>query len=89
MSVVRHLSTWCAAFLLAACATPAPQAATSWDVVIRGGTIYDGSGGAPYVGDVAIKGDRIAYRRSAHRRPRAGARSTRAASPSRPASSTC
>ncbi len=36
-------------------ATP-PQ----YDVVIRGGTIYDGTGGAPYQGDVAIKGDRIA-----------------------------
>lgn len=31
-----------------------------YDVIIRGGTIYDGSGGAPYVGDVAINGDRIA-----------------------------
>jgi N-acyl-D-amino-acid deacylase len=30
-------------------------------VLIRGGTIYDGSGGAPYVGDVALRGDRIAY----------------------------
>ncbi len=29
------------------------------DVVIRGGTIYDGSGGAPFAGDVAIDGDRI------------------------------
>src|SRR3954469_10169427 len=33
----------------------------SYSVVIRGGTIYDGSGGTPYVGDVALKGDRIAY----------------------------
>ena len=32
-----------------------------YDVVIRGGTIYDGSGGAPFAGDVAIRGDRIAY----------------------------
>ena len=47
MSRLRPLSTWCAAALLAACATPAPQPAPSWDVVIRGGTIYDGSGGAP------------------------------------------
>ena len=31
-----------------------------YDVVIRGGTIYDGSGGAPYEGDVAIRGDTIA-----------------------------
>jgi len=29
------------------------------DVVLRGGTIYDGSGGAPWVGDVAIRGDSI------------------------------
>jgi N-acyl-D-amino-acid deacylase len=29
------------------------------DVVIRGGTIYDGSGGPPFVGDVAIEGDAI------------------------------
>jgi N-acyl-D-amino-acid deacylase len=30
------------------------------DVIIRGGTIYDGSGSPPYVGDVAIQGDSIA-----------------------------
>jgi N-acyl-D-amino-acid deacylase len=30
------------------------------DVVIRGGTVYDGSGGAPIDADVAIDGDRIA-----------------------------
>ncbi len=34
-------------------------APAAYDVVIRGGTIYDGSGGAPLVGDVAIRGDRI------------------------------
>jgi N-acyl-D-amino-acid deacylase len=33
----------------------------SHDVVIRNGVIYDGSGGKPYPGDVAIDGDRIAY----------------------------
>jgi len=37
------------------CAQPA-----NYDVIIRGGTIYDGSGGAPVVGDVAINGDVIA-----------------------------
>jgi len=31
-----------------------------YDLIIRGGTIYDGLGGAPYVGDLAISGDRIA-----------------------------
>src|SRR5437773_549134 len=30
------------------------------DVVIRNGTIYDGSGGEPYAADVAIDGDTIA-----------------------------
>lgn len=29
------------------------------DLVIRGGTVVDGSGGAPFVADVAIDGDRI------------------------------
>jgi N-acyl-D-amino-acid deacylase len=40
-----------ASLLLSACA--------HYDVVIRNGTIYDGRGGAPITGDVAIKGDRI------------------------------
>jgi N-acyl-D-amino-acid deacylase len=31
------------------------------DVVIRDAMIYDGSGGKPYSGDIAIDGDRIAY----------------------------
>ena len=30
------------------------------DLIIRGGTIVDGTGGEPFVGDVAIDGDRIA-----------------------------
>ena len=44
--------------LLAASAAPAP---TAYSVLIRGGTIYDGSGGDPYVGDVALRGDKIVY----------------------------
>jgi N-acyl-D-amino-acid deacylase len=31
------------------------------DVVIRNAVIYDGSGGKPYPGEIAIDGDRIAY----------------------------
>jgi len=31
-----------------------------YDLVIRNGTIYDGRGGAPFVGDVAVSGDSIA-----------------------------
>ena len=30
------------------------------DIVIRGGTIIDGTGRAPFTGDVAIAGERIA-----------------------------
>jgi N-acyl-D-amino-acid deacylase len=30
------------------------------DLLVRGGTIYDGNGQPPKVGDVAIKNDRIA-----------------------------
>nr|WP_294171153.1 D-aminoacylase [uncultured Sphingomonas sp.] len=39
----------------------ASQPAPAYDVLIRGGTIYDGSGGAPYLGEVGIRGDRIVY----------------------------
>ena len=42
--------------LTAACATTQ----SDYDVVIRNGTIYDGRGGAPFTGDVALRGDRIA-----------------------------
>jgi len=48
--------------LLTACATstPPPQPATAYDIVIRNGTIYDGSGVDAIRGDVGIRGDRIA-----------------------------
>ena len=39
--------------------TSAAAQAPSYDLIIRGGTIYDGSGKPPVVGDVAIKDDRI------------------------------
>ncbi len=45
--------------LPAQAAEPAPPP-PAYDTILRGGTIYDGSGGKPYVGDVAIHGDRIA-----------------------------
>jgi N-acyl-D-amino-acid deacylase len=34
--------------------------AADYDVVIRNGMIYDGTGGAPYRADIAVSGDRIA-----------------------------
>jgi len=39
-------------------AAPVPA---SYSILIRGGTIYDGSGAAPYVGDVALQGDKIVF----------------------------
>lgn len=44
---------------LTSCAA-AREAPPAYDTILRNGTIYDGGGGAPYRGDVAIKGDRIA-----------------------------
>jgi N-acyl-D-amino-acid deacylase len=59
MNLVKHVrvlsivaaALWC----LTAHASPA-----EYDVILRGGTIYDGSGEKPYTGDLAIRGDRIA-----------------------------
>ena len=33
--------------------------AADYDLLIRNGTVYDGTGAPPYVGDVAISGDRV------------------------------
>ena len=37
----------------------APASPAPFDIVIKGGTLYDGTGGNPRVTDVAIRGDRI------------------------------
>jgi N-acyl-D-amino-acid deacylase len=50
-----------AAFLTGAAAQPQPAAPKRHDVLIQGGTIYDGTGSKPYVGDVVIDGDKISY----------------------------
>ncbi len=54
---MRHLGKASIVVLLFLAACGSPQ---EYDVVIRGGTIYDGSGGDPFAGDIAISGDRIA-----------------------------
>lgn len=47
--------------LLSGCAGRPPHAPeTPYDLVVRGGTIYDGSGRPPFTGDVGIRGDTIA-----------------------------
>lgn len=60
-----------AALLLAACAgqtpttstasevTSAPRIEYDYDILIKGGTIYDGSGGKPYVADIGVRGGLI------------------------------
>src|SRR5688572_4790277 len=50
MSVFLVAFSWLTAY-----ASPA-----TYDVILRGGSIYDGSGEKPYAGDVAIRGERIA-----------------------------
>ena len=42
-------------YAIIACTPPPP----TYDIIIRSGTIYDGLGSQPYIGDVAISGDRI------------------------------
>ena len=53
-STYRIISTVIVYALLTACTPP-----TSYDLILRGGNVYDGSGGAPFIGDIAIDGDKI------------------------------
>ncbi|HEX6090911.1 MAG TPA: D-aminoacylase [Gemmatimonadales bacterium] len=47
--------------LIAACASrPAAPPAAGYDLIIRNGTVHDGTGELPRVADIAIRGDRIA-----------------------------
>ena len=52
-----------ASSVLAAAAAAMAQGArpTAYDLLIRNGMIYDGSGGAPYAGDIGVKDGRIVY----------------------------
>jgi N-acyl-D-amino-acid deacylase len=63
-SCIRTFILRAAGALLLGAPGLAPAAAATapdYDVIIRGGTVYDGSGGAPFQGDVAVAGDRIEY----------------------------
>ena len=59
----RLVATAAVALLVAACAGTTPPTTTQaepYDTIIRGGTLYDGTGSAPRNADVGIRGDRIA-----------------------------
>jgi N-acyl-D-amino-acid deacylase len=58
-SLFRHPMLGAAIAAVAILST-GPARAAEYDVIIRGGTIYDGSGKQPFVGDVALRGDVIA-----------------------------
>lgn len=46
-------------FLLLACCFICLRCTPKYDLILRNGDVYDGSGGAPFQADVALKGDRI------------------------------
>ena len=48
-----------AIYLSIAAITASCASRLEYDVILRGGTVYDGSGGEPVVADVAIRGDAI------------------------------
>src|ERR1035438_1580232 len=50
-----------AATLIVSFAAPALAQDQSVDILIEGGTVYDGSEGKPFIGDVAISGDKIVF----------------------------
>lgn len=54
------LSRWLYLLLLSTLVACTPDPVQDYDLVITGGTVYDGSGDPGYLADVAIRGDRIA-----------------------------
>ena len=52
--MARRLATALLIIIATACAAP-----VEYDVVMRGGTVYDGTGSRPVTGDLAIDGDFI------------------------------
>ena len=74
-----------AATALVSCAPQQPEL----DVILRNGTVYDGSGEPPRTADVGIEGDRIVEIGDLDATGPRRSKSTWRASPWPPASSTC
>src|SRR6185295_14097043 len=49
----------CLGLLIAACQSSAERQAETFDLILKGGTVYDGSGKPGVVRDVGVRGDRI------------------------------
>ena len=57
--MTRHILLVFLALAVFGCSKPESASGPEYDLLIVRGDIYDGSGGDPYVADVAISGDRI------------------------------
>ncbi len=60
---VLFVGLWAIVFLLLPtdiCPTAAASDELSYDILIKGGTVYDGTLRPPFIADIAVKGDRIA-----------------------------
>lgn len=57
--MLMRLLIACCAALLAGCFAASPQPSQRYDVIIRSGLVYDGSGAAPRRTDIGIRGDRV------------------------------
>src|SRR5580692_4335319 len=56
-TMAMQIPFWLLSLLVSGVALHAAD--SSYDVIIRNGIIYDGSGGEPFSGDIAIRGDKI------------------------------
>src|SRR5690349_20940943 len=58
---MKRLSCLILIALVGCAKQPAVEAPPGHDLIVRGGTILDGSGSEGYIGDVVVDGDRIVY----------------------------